>query len=147
MLVPEIQKAIDVLNNVPKLYHGILLKYLRLPRTQKTLLNYNKGQLAKGIKRDGKLITPFYASIFYKGRIAPVDLKNTGAFYRSFKVSIIDSKDVFIHIFATDAKTPKLEFKYSEKIFGLTESNIEKFVEDFKQYFLNEIERIIRNSF
>lgn len=147
MLIPKIKSTIELLRNADKLYNEILLKYLRLSSTQRILLTYNKSQLAKGINRDGKLITPFYASIFYKGRLSPVDLKDTGKFYRSFRIAIIANKDIFIHIFATDLeKTAKLEFKYGKEIMGLTQTNIDKFIFNFKSYFLVEIEKIIKSK-
>lgn len=145
MVIPEIEKAKNVFNDANKLYNDILFRYVNLSSTKRELINYNRLQLSKGIKSNGKLITPFYASIFYKGRISPVDLKDTGSFYRSFKVAILNNTDIFIHIYATDPKTPKLEFKYSKEIFGLTDSNVELFAQNFITYFLTEISKEIIN--
>lgn len=145
MFIPEIEKAINALGKIEPLYNKILIKYLNLASTQREIIGYNHSQLERGIKSDGKLITPFYASIFYKGRISPVDLKRTGRFYRSFKIDVFENTDVFLFISATDPKTPSLEFKYTTRIFGLSDSSVELFVKNFIPYFKTEMEREIKN--
>lgn len=139
MLIPEISNVINALNDMPKMYNTILLRYLKLVSTQRTLLTYNKFQLSEGMKSDGTQIKPFYASLKYKGRRSPVDLHLTGDFYRSFKIEVFESTDVFLFIFASDKKANFLKGDYGEEIFGLTDENIDRFADDFKEYFLNEI--------
>lgn len=145
MFIPEIHKTISVFKNIEPIYNKVLFRYLNLTSTRREIIGYNHKQLQKGIKSDGTLITPFYASIFYKGRISPVDLKRTGRFYRSFKLDVTNNSDIYIFISATDPKTPKLEFKYTTKIFGLADSSVELFIQNFIPYFKAEVEREIKN--
>ncbi len=100
MFIPEIHKAINVLKKIEPLYNKILFKYLNSTSTQRDIIGYNHNQLEKGFKSDGTQITPFYASLKYKGRKSPVDLYLEGNFYRSFKIEVFENTDVFLFIFA-----------------------------------------------
>lgn len=146
MLINAIDNVINVFKNADKLYNVILVNYIALVSTQRQILDYNRNQLSKGLKSTGELIKPFYASLNYKGRRSPVDLKQEGDFYKSFKLTAIKGSDVFLYIYATDSKTERLQEKYGNAILGLTDRNVDRFAEDFKEHFLLEIRKIITNQ-
>ena len=85
------------------------------------VLQLNKDQLQRGERNDNTEITPYYRNFAYKNRFSPVDLRLTGAFYKSFKIKYTDKG---FYIFATDVKTGKLLAKYGEDVLGLTEHSI-----------------------
>ena len=146
MEIPAIRKAKSVFDNADKLYNDILFKYVNLASTQRLIIGLNHLQLENGIKSDGSKIKPFYASLKYKGRRSPVDLYLEGDFYKSFKVSVVKGQDVFLLIWASDFKSPFLKGNYGKEIFGLTDTSVQLFVDNFRPYFLTEIERIIKDS-
>lgn len=92
------------------------------------LIEMNHAQLQNSIDREGDPLGE-YASIEYanlKGRI-DVDLRLTGAFYRSWRIEA----DKFPIIFgATDSKTEELTQKYGEEIFGTTKGNTERVAQE-----------------
>ena len=147
MFIPEIHKAINILEKIEPLYNEILVDYLNLSSTQNKLIGYNHAQLRQGINSDGKLIKPFYANIKYKGRKSPVDLYLEGNFYRSFKIEVFKNTDVYLFIFASDSKTRFLtsDSRYGKKVIGLTDKSIDLFAKDFIPYFKREIARKIKN--
>ena len=94
------------------------------------IADLNASQLAQGIKADGTEITPQYAesTIEYKqgktglsGITDRVTLFDSGDFYRGIAVTKVDAEKFTIT--SIDDKTPKLEAKYGNKIFGLTSEN------------------------
>ncbi len=90
------------------------------------LENLNRKQLRQGIRSDGTEIKPYYRNILYKGRLRPVDLRNTGAFYQSITVEVTDDT---VEIDAKDSKTEKLQAKYGKLILGLTIDNKRLFLQ------------------
>lgn len=144
MFIPEIHKAINVFEKIDAIYNKVLFRYLNLSSTQRKIIGYNHSQLEKGIKSDGSLITPFYASLKYKGRRAPVDLYLEGNFYRSFKIEVFENTDVYLFIFASDRKANFLKGKYDKKILGLTENSIDLFVQNLIPYFKREMPKEIK---
>jgi hypothetical protein len=84
------------------------------------LEDLNKKQLRAGLRSDDSEITPYYRNISYKGRRKPVDLRNTGAFYASITVTVLDNS---VEYDATNSKTAELQAKYGKKILGLSEGN------------------------
>jgi hypothetical protein len=90
------------------------------------LENLNRKQLREGIRADGTEIKPYYRNILYKGRLRPVDLRNTGAFYQSITVEVTDDT---VEIDAKDSKTEKLQTKYGKLILGLTIDNKRLFLQ------------------
>lgn len=109
------------------------------------LLNTEK-QLYEGYRSDGTATRPRYTGYTSlikgaKGQITEwVTLKDTGAFYKAFKV--LFGKDNF-EITSTDEKTDKLVEKYTPKIFGLDEANIGELNE---QHVKPELQRIFRDQ-
>lgn len=93
------------------------------------LEDFNKKQLRKGLRSDDTEITPYYRNITYKGRLKPVDLRNTGAFYESITVTVQDNS---VDFDATNNKTAELQTKYGEKILGLSENNKNVFFDRVK---------------
>lgn len=91
-------------------------------------------QMEQGITREGDPIEPPYSPFTVqikrsKGqRSDRVTLKDTGDFHASVKV--FPGAKAF-SIGATDPKTPKLERKYSSEIFGLTDDNLQEFIDDY----------------
>jgi hypothetical protein len=97
------------------------------------MIDMNTAQLMNGIdSEDGQLLA--YSSESYarmKASLNPkkvTDLKLHGDFHRSFAV-ITDKWPVIFT--ATDSKKDKLEKKYGDNIFGLTEQNQAKLAQDF----------------
>jgi hypothetical protein len=84
------------------------------------LEDLNKKQLRKGLRSDDTEINPYYRNIAYKGRLKPVDLRNTGAFYESITVTVLDNS---LEYDATNSKTVELQTKYGTKILGLSQGN------------------------
>lgn len=79
----------------------------------------------------------FYKSISYsiaKNEINPnpgfgrPDLYDTGSFYRDFNLTV--TKDEF-EVDSSDEKSNMLKNKYGDKIFGLSDSDLEMFSADF----------------
>lgn len=91
-----------------------------IDKESELLEDFNKKQLRQGLRSDGSEITPYYRNILYKGRIKPVDLRNTGAFYESITVTVLDNS---VEYNATDSKTEELQAKYGTKILGLSSEN------------------------
>lgn len=79
------------------------------------LLDLATDELDKGRDMNGGDLGE-YANIAYKGRLRPVDLKDTGDFRRSFE---LDVKGGRIEVDATDVKTVKLTDRYGDDIVGL----------------------------
>ena len=90
-------------------------------QNEESVLQFNKDQLQRGERNDNTEIDPYYKVFSYKNRLSPVDLRLTGAFYKSFKIKYTDKG---FYIYATDAKTGKLLAKYGEDVLGLTEYSI-----------------------
>ena len=90
-------------------------------KNEESVLELNKDQLQRGERSDNTEIDPYYKVFSYKNRLSPVDLRLTGAFYRSFKIKYTDKG---FYIYATDRKTGKLLAKYGEDVLGLTEHSI-----------------------
>lgn len=61
------------------------------------------------------------------GKISNVTLRDEGRFHRSFKVKY--SKDRF-ELTATDKKTEKLKKHWGDDIFGLTDENLKKLIDN-----------------
>jgi len=79
------------------------------------LLDLATEQLDTGKDQEGGDLGT-YANIAYKGRLKPVDLKDTGAFRRSFDLK---HRGNVLSVTASDEKTDKLQDKYGDDILGL----------------------------
>ncbi len=79
------------------------------------LLDLATDQLDRGTDQEGSNLGT-YANIAYKGRLRPVDLKDTGAFRRSFDLK---NRGKVLSVTASDEKTDKLQDKYGDDILGL----------------------------
>ena len=135
----------QLLNRV-KSFNAIAAAGRAMRESQEAILDINREQLQHGINADNEPVG-FYRSISYaldKNRRNPlagygvVDLKDTGAFYKSFKLTIVGNKWT---ITATDVKAISLEAKYSPKIYGFTEENKMRVWEAFKADFINEFKK------
>lgn len=97
-----------------------------IDKNSELLEDFNRKQLRKGLRSDDTEITPYYRNILYKGRLKPVDLRNTGAFYQSITVTVLDDS---VEFDATNFKTTELQAKYGKKVLGLSENNKSLFFE------------------
>jgi hypothetical protein len=143
-----------------------LIKYLRKVRTSLNLekivrhvmhkekigdyiveLN-TKYQLWLGLRSDGMDITPPYRPA--TRRIKQIEgqpydrvtLKDTGAYYRSFRVTLMPSGDIEVE--ATDMKALDLERKYGDKLEGLTPQNTDKLAERLKNGIEKRVEELLQ---
>lgn len=93
--------------------------------TKQELADLNRDQLRHGYDKNGERLRP-YSSLTYaidknqKNPLAGVgnpDLRDTGRFYNGWKIDVSQTDIIFD---STDSKTPDLESKYGQNIFGLT---------------------------
>lgn len=113
------------------------------------LLDLNTGQLSVGKNSEGQKVgeysTDLYAD-FKKaiGSQAPsgdVDLKVSGDFFEGFKALI---KPKVIEIFSDDEKAEGLEERYGSEIYGLTDENLDEWIEQLKVELIERIRNELR---
>ena len=125
-----------VVNNLKRIQSDFIEEILKDIVTNNALeiIDLNtKDQLSRdGVDNEGVDITPSYSNPYkrFKELINQpsdrVTLKLTGDFHKSF---FIDINNKSFRIDAKDSKTEGLVKKYGEKIFGLTDSNLDLFKE------------------
>lgn len=99
------------------------------PEFRDAMLNMERSRLKEGERADGTVIEPPYTlfTIMVKERKGqPTDrvtLFDTGDFYGAFTA---EASGDTLFLSSSDWKTEKLERKYGEAIFGLTEEDKEK---------------------
>lgn len=93
--------------------------------TKQELSDLNREQLRHGYDKNGERLRP-YSSLTYaidKNQRNPLagvgnpDLRDTSKFYNGWKIDVSQTDITFD---STDSKTPDLESKYGQTIFGLT---------------------------
>lgn len=82
--------------------------------------------LQKGLDSEGNDLG-VYANIAYKGRLKPVDLKLTGAFYQGIEAKF---KPLEFDIVGTDSKTGELKDKYGNAIIGLSNIGLQAHIDN-----------------
>jgi hypothetical protein len=116
--------VLDALENLNK----VDLKQLTgqaLEQKKEEILDLNREQMQHGVLSTGSAIKPDYSPFtinekMKKGQpFGNVTLKDTGAFQNGMDLKTEGEK---YRITSLDSKTPDLMQKYSENIFGLTES-------------------------
>lgn len=105
-----------------------------IDQTKDAIITYNRDYMYRGLLVDGNPISPDYKSDEYenfkqaihpnKPKMVP-DLYVTGAFYRG--LAVVVNKKSFITS-STDEKAAKLELQYTNKIYGLSNEDIPKYV-------------------
>lgn len=90
-------------------------------QNKEQLEDLNTLQLDEGSDTEGKSLGN-YRNIAYKGRLNPVDLKDTGAFRKGLKVKSVKG---VIEMDSTDKKTVKLAERYGDNIVGIPRKDIE----------------------
>ena len=90
-------------------------------KNKEQLEDLNTLQLDTGADTEGKSLGN-YRNIAYKGRLNPVDLKDTGAFRKGLKVKSVKG---VIEMDSTDTKTVKLTERYGDNIVGIPRKDIE----------------------
>jgi len=127
---------INVYTLVKKSLTGLENEIIRLNQEQL----YSSGQLSDGSFLDSyspyTIVKKQEARSGHDSRVANMTLRDTGAFYKSFKVKITNEN---VLVYATDGKTDKLITDFGKNIFGLTEQNWEELIEQ------NVVPSIIRN--
>lgn len=112
---------------------------------QAELIDLNTSQLEQGKTSESKFITPEYRSDDYaqfkqsQGSKAPFgtpDLKLTGDFYSGFKAEVAPK---YLEITSTDKKSGKLQKKYGDEIYGLTDKNKSEFAQLIKEPLLKNV--------
>lgn len=109
-------------------------------------LNYEEQLFRRGIRADGKQITPAYTPFTtklkgYKGQPTDrVTLRDTGDFHASF---LLEFEANEFRIFAADWKEGKLKAKYGEEILGLTDKNIQRVIEWIRDPVLNDFRKLV----
>jgi len=105
----------------------------------KELIEYQTGQLFKGIRSDGSKITPPYAASTKKAKARKgqptnrVTLFDKGNYYKSFKVKPFKSyveMTSFLEVQRGFDLAEHLRKKYGDNIEGLIEKNEEKFLKE-----------------
>lgn len=115
-----------------------------------TIITLNQFRLFdKSEDADGEPLE-FYRSIAYsiiKNQINPSpgfgrpDLKDTGDFYRGFNLTVTEDE---FEIDSTDEKSTMLKSKYGDKIFGLTNEELEAFSsEAFNKLFIEKVKQAL----
>ncbi len=101
-------------------------------------------QLSEGIDGDGKEITnqvtgsSSYANFGYKGRWSPIDLRDTGVFYRSIIPKVF--KDMF-EMTSKDNKVEKLMETYGDAILNLTDDSVENIAQQVFPDFSENVQK------
>lgn len=113
------------------------------------VIDFNTEQLQKGVYDSGDSITPGYTAktiSIKQEKGQPTDkvtLYDEGDFYQGFYVVYGDS---YFALGSDDEKTQKLERKYGQNIFGLTEDNKQELVEHFKDELISILRSFLTQS-
>jgi hypothetical protein len=123
-----VQKIANIVSKLltvtPEVIEETLLAIIR--QEENNITDLNTQQLFEGINSDGSPIEPEYSQKTVRIKTEkgqPTDrvtLRDTGDFYRGLFLSATEFPVLFGSL---DEKALKLETKYGEKIFGLTEKN------------------------
>ena len=105
----------------------------------------------QGIDEDGDIIGLYseWTEMLNPDKVAgtPYTLFDTGAFYESMKIVVLNDAFVVeaqpIKI-DEDGKKTNLFAKYGEGIIGLTDENKEKLAVEIKQRFINEVNKLLQ---
>jgi len=105
----------------------------------------------QGIDEDGDIIGLYseWTEMLNPDKVAgtPYTLFDTGAFYESMKIVVLNDSFVVeaqpIKI-DEDGKKTNLFEKYGEGIIGLTDENKEKLAVEIKQRFINEVNKLLQ---
>jgi hypothetical protein len=124
MTIATLQRNVaSVIKNIDELVLGSAME------NDNIIVDLNTSQLSEGLRSDGGQIEPEYFSPVYAkfkkaiGAKPPLGTPNLfleGNFYRGFYAKKVND---WIEIHSSDWKEKKLREKYSDEIFGLTESN------------------------
>jgi len=115
-----LKHATNIVNNLPRVTD------IAVKKATGKMLDANEKQLDEGILSTGQPVVPEYSPGYKRRKNKPnwnPNLKDTGAFRRSFYVNVRPDELFFG---ATDSKTGKLTDKYSSDIFGLTQKSSEE---------------------
>lgn len=95
-----------------------------------TIEDFNTEQLQKGERSDGSILPSYSpASVnVYGKRPGPMTLRDTGDFYRGIKLDISATAATIV---SKDIKTSELETRYGTKIIGISDENLESFVNKY----------------
>lgn len=111
--------ALDRLDQLLNLdYEGIITA--AAVEHEAELTDLNRKQLDKGLDAAGNDLGD-YRYYEYKNRWRPVDLKDTGAFRRSFDIKPFGKG---FEVVATDPKADELQDKYGDAILGLPDTEL-----------------------
>lgn len=105
------------------------------------ITDQTRTMLRSGFDAYGKSLGEYsdsYAA--YKGKKAPVDLLDTGAFQNSFKAVTYDN---YMEINATDSKTEKITTNYGDAILGLDVKGVQNSGEQIKGDFIDNCRKQI----
>lgn len=111
-------------------------------------LNTEDQLFDQGIKSTGREVRPPYTpytKLLKRIKGQPTDrvtLRDTGDFHRSF---YLDYTGQAVEIKAKDPKTQELVAKYGPDIFGITDANLQFFIDDlFGPELLQEVRKLIQ---
>lgn len=105
--------------------------------------------LVDGIRNDGSQIEPPYTQYTINTKIAKdgssaivdhVTLRDTGEFHEGIYIRKTANQ---IRFYSSDSKSSKLQGKYGEDIFGLTDENLNKVLSNAKDNFIRDFKRAI----
>lgn len=119
---------------------------------KKDFISFNQQQLLdSGVDSDGKKLMKYQSESYakQKNRRNPLpglwqpDLYDTGAFFESMKLEIINEKKY--RIYATDTKTKSLIKKYGSSILGLgIDSRVEIIKDFFRREFMANVKQTLK---
>lgn len=127
---------------------SILLKLVKVEERAVINMNIND-QLFNGLNADGQQIRPPYRplTVIIKKQLGQpfdrVTLRNTGKFINSW---FIDFRNAEFFLDAGDQKKIKLLRKYSSRIFGLTDKNVNKLIGLIEDDFVSAFRKKIIND-
>lgn len=99
-----------------------------------------ESQLAIGEDSEGEDLGT-YRNFAYKNRYRPVDLHDTGSFYRKMYASATSGGSFYTS--SSDAKNRKLELKYGENIHGVAEKNFPEWFPDIRLAYVLEVRKVL----
>lgn len=124
----ELQALIHLFEQLPAAAPGILRVVFTGITTQ--IEDFNIAQLDRGERSDGSSL-PNYSPVsvyVYGKKPGPMNLHNTGAFWRGIEVIVHED---YIEFVGKDVKTGMLQVRYGEDILGTGEESNDMIVVDF----------------
>ena len=132
----ELERRLKLLRG--GLYVEIIGKVLS--KKKSAIIQYNRDQLLNGARADGSFLREYTKELYKGGSHNRVILRDTWAFHNSFFVEVKKDK---MELSAKDVITNTLISEYGDKIFGLSQDNLNLLVNEMIPEIRIEIENFL----